>query len=419
MGTAINSREREGPILSVAPMLAVTNTHFRSFMRCFTKEAQLWTEMVTDGAILHNLDGLQQNLGLRDVEHPIVCQLGGSDPRALAEAGRHVEQLGFDEINLNVGCPSNRVVSQGCFGAALMKTPELVRDIVHEIGRQVQIPVTVKTRIGYDSCDSRDFLRNFVETVAAGGCRHFVVHARKAWLKGVDPKKNRSVPPLLYGRVYDLCDRFPELDFSLNGGVTSIEQALDLTAGRWSDGTAEMDAILRRITKDGAVKPLKGVMIGRAASNDPCILASVDTDFYGTNVNPPTTGCRRAILDAYREYLIQCTDDGGHSLFSLLKPVLGVLNGMPGHRLFRFTLDHLMRDKTREWTAEEVLSHSMTVIEEAFPGVLEYPLRRPKQCRYEEIATKKAEVTETADLDHATNSSSPQGGTTVATSVIV
>lgn len=388
MAATVDSGGPGGPILSVAPMLAVTNTHFRNFMRCLTREAQLWTEMVTDGAILNNMDRLQQNLRLEDIEHPIVCQLGGSDPKTLAEAGKYIERLGFDEINLNVGCPSNRVVSQGCFGAALMKTPELVRDIVHEIGRQVQIPVTVKTRIGYDYYDSFDVLRNFVQTVAAGGCRHFIIHARKAWLKGVDPKRNRSVPPLLYGRVYNLCDQFPDLDFTLNGGVTSIQEAIDLAAGKWTDGTTEMDALLRRITRDKTVQPLRGVMLGRAASNDPCILGSVDTDFYGASANPPSSHSRRTVLEAYGDYLKPFAEDGGYSLFALLKPVLGVLNGMPGHRLFRFTLDHLMRDKSRAWTAEEILSYTMTAVDDAFPGVLEYPLRCPKPCRYDELSSK-------------------------------
>ncbi|EPT27626.1 dihydrouridine synthase, putative [Toxoplasma gondii ME49] len=389
MVATVDSEGPGKPILSVAPMLAVTNTHFRNFMRCFTREAQLWTEMVTDGAILNNMDRLQQNLCLEDIEHPIVCQLGGSDPKTLAEAGKLIEKLGFDEINLNVGCPSNRVVSQGCFGAALMKTPETVRDIVHEIRRHVQIPVTVKTRIGYDHCDSRDVLRNFVQTVSAGGCRHFIVHARKAWLKGVDPKKNRSVPPLLYGRVYDLCDQFPHLDFSLNGGVRSIQQAIDLAAGKWTDGTAEMDALLRRITRDKTVKPLRGVMLGRAASADPCILANVDTDFYGADANPPTSHSRRTVLEAYRNYIKPFAEDGEYSHFALLKPVLGVFNGMPGNRLFRFTLDHLMRDQSRVWTAEEILAHTMAAVDETFPGVLEYPLRCPKPCRYDELSSKR------------------------------
>nr|CEL68144.1 TPA: tRNA-dihydrouridine synthase A [Neospora caninum Liverpool] len=331
MAATVDSGGPGGPILSVAPMLAVTNTHFRNFMRCLTREAQLWTEMVTDGAILNNMDRLQQNLRLEDIEHPIVCQLG-------------------------------------CFGAALMKTPELVRDIVHEIGRQVQIPVTVKTRIGYDYYDSFDVLRNFVQ--------------------GVDPKRNRSVPPLLYGRVYNLCDQFPDLDFTLNGGVTSIQEAIDLAAGKWTDGTTEMDALLRRITRDKTVQPLRGVMLGRAASNDPCILGSVDTDFYGASANPPSSHSRRTVLEAYGDYLKPFAEDGGYSLFALLKPVLGVLNGMPGHRLFRFTLDHLMRDKSRAWTAEEILSYTMTAVDDAFPGVLEYPLRCPKPCRYDELSSK-------------------------------
>ncbi|PHJ16273.1 dihydrouridine synthase [Cystoisospora suis] len=273
----------------------------------------------------------------------------------------------------------------GCFGAALMKDAALVRDIVHRIGREVQIPVTVKTRIGYDHCESHQFLHDFIQTVSAGGCRHFIIHARKAWLKGVDPKKNRSVPPLMYERVYYLCDQFPDLDFSLNGGVKSVKDAIDLVAGNWSDGTAETDALLRRVTKDKSIKPLKGVMIGRAAAADPCVLAGVDTEFYGLSSSPPSATSRRSVLHAYGQYLKRCDPDREKSVFPLLKPVVGVLSGMPGHRLFRFTLDRIMREKSHGMPAHAILQHAVSTVDESYPGVLDCDLGLPKECRYDKL----------------------------------
>ncbi|KAL8427109.1 hypothetical protein ACSSS7_007893 [Eimeria intestinalis] len=222
---------------------------------------------------------------------------GGSSPENVAEAATWAERAGYDEINLNVGCPSCRVVDKGCFGAALMKQPERVRDIVHAIKRKVQVPVTVKCRLGVDNLDSPAFTKKFVETVAEGGCEHFIVHARKAWLQGVDPKKNRSVPPLLYDRVFDLASSFPSLRFSLNGGITSLEQAQQLLGGE-NGAFVETDACVPKKEEKNLdlYAKLHGVMIGRAAINDPCCLAQADTFIYGAKNNPESARTRRSLL---------------------------------------------------------------------------------------------------------------------------
>ncbi|KAL8445819.1 hypothetical protein Emed_005375 [Eimeria media] len=249
MGEEVNNSR---PLLAVAPMIAVSNTHFRNFMRLLTRHSTVYTEMVVDSTILHNTHQIEQHLGFEEEEHPIVCQLG-------------------------------------CFGAALMKQPEKVRDIVHALKRRVQLPVSVKCRLGVDNLDSPEFTKNFVETVAQGGCEHFIVHARKAWLQGVDPKKNRSVPPLLYDRVFELAEAFPSLHFSLNGGIVSLEQAQQLLRGDWAPtdfGTcADADAcVLEKEKNPKTHAKLHGVMIGRAAANDPCCLAQADTLLYGFDV---------------------------------------------------------------------------------------------------------------------------------------
>ncbi|KAL8455578.1 hypothetical protein Emag_000573 [Eimeria magna] len=361
---AISSR----PLLAVAPMIAVSNTHFRNLMRLLTKHSTLYTEMVVDSTILHNTHQIEPHLGFDEIEHPIVCQLGGSNPESMAEAATWAERAGYDEVNINVGCPSCRVVSKGCFGAALMKQPE--------------------------------------RTVAEGGCEHFIVHARKAWLQGVDPKKNRSVPPLLYDRVYELVAAFPSLHFSLNGGVASLNQAQQLLRGEWAptDGAcAEARAcVLEKEERNPETyAKLHGVMIGRAAANDPCCLAQADKFLYGFDVgflgllnvragaksNPESARSRRSLLLAYVDYLetVERKSTKSKSPFVLLKPVLGVLNGMPGQRHFRHTLDTKIRRSAPNETAAEALLQAMDAVENEFPGVLDYPLSLEKNPRYEEI----------------------------------
>eukprot|EP00918_Siedleckia_nematoides_P090522 GHVU01198957.1.p1 GENE.GHVU01198957.1~~GHVU01198957.1.p1 ORF type:complete len:294 (+),score=20.99 GHVU01198957.1:98-979(+) len=191
--------------IQIAPMLDVTDIHFRALVRLLTKRTELWTEMVVDSTINHNTHRLHHFLGIRDEEHPIIAQLGGNDPSGLASAAQHVERMGFDGINLNVGCPSPRVAGKGCFGAALMKSPELVAQCIAEMSRVTSLPLSIKTRLGVDDDDDYDFLRRFIDTTSSAGCRRYVLHARKAWLRGLSPAQNRSVPPLNYSRVSSGC----------------------------------------------------------------------------------------------------------------------------------------------------------------------------------------------------------------------
>ncbi|HBN89654.1 MAG TPA: tRNA dihydrouridine(20/20a) synthase DusA, partial [Rheinheimera sp.] len=206
---------------SIAPMLDWTDKHCRYFHRLLTQHAVLYTEMVTTGAILH---GSGDYLDFNQEEHPVVLQLGGSDPVQMAQCAKLAELRGYDAVNINVGCPSDRV-QNGMFGACLMAQPALVADCIKAMQDVVSIPVTVKTRIGIDDSDDYQFLQDFVQAVADAGCTQLIVHARKAWLKGLSPKENREVPPLNYQRVHQLKREFPHLDISLNGGVKTLQQA--------------------------------------------------------------------------------------------------------------------------------------------------------------------------------------------------
>jgi tRNA dihydrouridine synthase A len=232
-----------GDILSIAPMMEWTDRHYRFMMRLLTKRTRLYTEMVVANTLLHSPQA-RGFLRFSPEEHPVACQIGGSDPEALARAAVLVEQMGYDEVNLNCGCPSPRVAGKGSFGARLMFSPELVRDCVAAMSAAVAIPVTVKCRLGADSMDSYEEFKAFVTTVAAGGCRHFIVHARKCLLKGLDPKGNRTVPKLKYDWVQRIALELPELRFSLNGGILHWEQAeqllsLQRPAAEGAEGAAQ------------------------------------------------------------------------------------------------------------------------------------------------------------------------------------
>src|SRR5687767_5015112 len=228
-------------------MMDVTDRHCRFFMRQISSRARLYTEMITTGALIHG--DVQRHLQLNEEEHPVALQLGGSEPAELAHCAKLGEQYGYDEINLNIGCPSERV-QRGAFGACLMAEPELVASCVRAIAAAVSIPVTVKHRIGIDKIEDYGFLKNFVATVAESGCRTFIVHARNAVLKGLSPKENREIPPLKYDYVYRLKRDFPDLQVVINGGITSM---------------AEAEAHLMHVD---------GVMIGRAAYSHPWMLAA-------------------------------------------------------------------------------------------------------------------------------------------------
>lgn len=337
--------------MQLAPMMEVTYKDFRQFMRLLTQEMQLWTEMWVDNTLLfaERLDGF---LDFGESEHPIVCQLGGSCPSSLAKAAKIVESWGYDEINLNCGCPSDRVAGKGEFGASLMLKPELVRDCMRSISDAVNLPATVKCRLGCDDHDSPEFTASFVRTVAESGVRHFIIHARKCILRGLTPDQNRKIPPLMYDRVYRLCREFPDLEFSLNGGVNTLEEV--------------------RAVMAAAPPNLVGVMIGRAAMNNPCILADVDRSVYGKPSNPPTARSRHALLTAYCEYLDRehppggaaATSHGSGATQGALKPVLGVFNGLRGNKILRQGIDRLSRvEGVRSLGPGEVLRQVIALLE--------------------------------------------------------
>ncbi|WP_050759458.1 tRNA dihydrouridine(20/20a) synthase DusA [Luminiphilus syltensis] len=287
-----------------APCMDWTDRHCRYFWRLLTRRARLYTEMVTTGALLHG--DVARHLQFNDCEHPIALQLGGSNPEELASCARMAEDWGYDEVNLNCGCPSDRV-QNGRFGACLMAEAELVRDCVAAMCDASALPVTVKHRIGIDHQESYNELRDFVGTVASGGARVFIVHARKAWLQGLSPKENREIPPLNYPWVYRLKQDFPHLTIVLNGGVTDIP-ACESHLGK-----------------------VDGVMLGRAAYQNPWLLASVDQALFG---DAPRGQSRASVLEALMPYIDRELARGGR-LNHVTRHVLGLYQGIPGGKRFR------------------------------------------------------------------------------------
>lgn len=293
-----------GKIFAVAPMMDWTDRHCRMFHRQLTRQALLYTEMVTALAIRHG--DRDKLLGFDPREQPVALQLGGSDPACLAEAARVGEDFGYCEINLNVGCPSDRV-QNGSFGACLMAEPDLVRDCIGAMRAAVRVPVTVKCRIGIDDQDEDADLEGFVTTVAQSGCTTFVVHARKAWLKGLSPKENREIPPLNYGRVYRLKQAHPGLTIIINGGIATLEEA-SLHLGH-----------------------VDGVMLGRAAYQTPWCLAEVDARVYGGGMPCATRE------DAVRAMLPYIAEERSKDvwLHHITRHMLGLFHGQPGGRQWR------------------------------------------------------------------------------------
>ena len=289
---------------SIAPMMDWTDRHCRVFHRQLTRHALLYTEMVTAQAIRHG--DRDRLLGFDAVEQPVALQLGGSDPTMLAESARIGEDYGYCEINLNVGCPSDRV-QEGRFGACLMAEPQLVADCIAAMQDAVKIPVTVKCRIGIDDQDETVGLDQFVEAVALTGCKTFIIHARKAWLKGLSPKENREIPPLNYLRVHQLKAKFPHLKIILNGGLQSPEHAL------------------------GEMRELDGAMLGRAAYHTPWLLADVDRRFFETS-NPLQN--RTDAVTSMFPYIEQQLSQG-QWLSKITRHMLGLFHGQPGGRLWR------------------------------------------------------------------------------------
>ena len=300
--------------LCVAPMMDWTDRHCRFFLRLISRHAYLYTEMITTGAILHG--DADRALRFHPGEHPLALQLGGSDPGELAACARIAAEYAYDEINLNAGCPSDRVQT-GRFGACLMAEPALVAECVAAMHEATPLPVTVKTRIGIDEHDSYEFLCAFVDQVAAAGCATFIIHARKAWLQGLSPKENREVPPLHYDTVYRLKHDFPRLEIILNGGVTDLNQA-------------------RRHVQD-----VDGVMLGRAAYHDPYILAEVDSQFFNTSSTPIS---RDAVIARLLPYVAEELQQGAR-LHHITRHILGLFHGVRGARAWRrYLSEHSHRD---------------------------------------------------------------------------
>jgi tRNA-dihydrouridine synthase A len=285
-------------------MMDWTDRHCRYFHRLLTRHARLYTEMITTGAVIHG--DREQLLGYDPAEHPVAIQLGGSDPHELTRSAAIAEDFGYDEVNLNVGCPSDRVQS-GRFGACLMAEPALVADCVAAMRAAVSVPVTVKTRIGIDDKDSYEELVHFVESIAAAGCRTVIVHARKAWLQGLSPKQNREIPPLHYATVYRLKQDFPQLAIIINGGIADLQQAAEH---------------LNRVD---------GVMLGRMAYQNPSLLAAADHLLL--DAHAPVRDCHEVIRELLPYIDGQLTQ--GVRLNAITRHILGLFQGRPGARAWR------------------------------------------------------------------------------------
>ncbi|CAA0088152.1 tRNA-dihydrouridine(20/20a) synthase [Zhongshania aliphaticivorans] len=315
----------------VAPMLDWSDRHCRVFWRQLTTEAVLYTEMVTTGALLHGDVG--RHLNFSDIEHPVALQLGGSDPAALASSVKLAEQWGYDEINLNCGCPSDRV-QNGFFGACLMSRPSLVADCVKAMKDVTALPVTVKHRIGIDDQEGYGPLQDFVSAIYDAGTDAIIVHARKAWLQGLSPKENREIPPLNYDLVHKLKVDFPDLDVIINGGLQTIPEAAS------------------------QLSYVDGIMMGRSAYQTPYLLAEVDQQFYG--INRQVAARNQVVRDMFP--YIESELALGTRLNHITRHLLGIFNGQPGGRLFRrYISEHAHRPNA----GIEVLEHALTLAEQA------------------------------------------------------
>jgi tRNA-dihydrouridine synthase A len=313
-------------IFAVAPMMDWTDRHCRVLHRLLSRRARLYTEMVTADAILRG--DRERLIGFSRIEHPVALQLGGAEPEKLAQAARIGAEFGYDEINLNVGCPSDRVQS-GCFGAALMREPSLVGECVAAMHEGLAIPVTVKCRIGVDDQDPETALSALVDCCARAGVTIFAVHARKAWLTGLSPKENRDVPPLDYPLIYALKRARPELTILVNGGIASLDEA------------------------QAHLAHVDGVMMGRAAYQNPALLADVDARFFGE----PDSDVTQAV-DSYLDY-VAAQLAAGVPLNAMTKHMLGLFHGQPGARLFR---RHLSENATKKGAGLAVLQDAMAFV---------------------------------------------------------
>ena len=314
---------------SVAPMMDWTDRHCRAFHRLLTRRALLFTEMVTSAAIIHG--ERERLLGFSPDEHPVAAQLGGSDPVELAEATRIAADFGYDEINLNVGCPSDRVQS-GRFGACLMAEPQLVSDCIRAMKAATNVPVTVKCRLGIDDQDTEASLDRFADVMVDAGADHIYVHARKAWLKGLSPKENRTIPPLDYDRVYRLAERLQPFAISINGGIENLDAA------------------------SVHLSYVHGVMLGRAAYHEPMMLGAIDARFFGEVAAPPGLDEIERAMAIYAEReLMQ-----GARLNQITRHMLGLANGLRGARAFRQIMSV---DAARKGADPEVIARAFAAIE--------------------------------------------------------
>lgn len=310
----------------VAPMMGWTTRHYRYFFRLICKKAQLYTEMLTTGAILNNPQR-EHLLAFHASEKALAIQLGGGIASELAQAAKMVEPYGYSEINLNVGCPSDRVQS-GCFGAVLLKDPARVADCIAEMCAAVKLPITVKTRIGVDDYESYDYLAAFIQQVSLAGCQTFIIHARKAWLSGLSPKENREIPPLNYKWVYHIKRDFPHLNIVLNGGIACLSAA------------------------QAHLQQVDGVMLGRAAWHNPYLFAELDQ-----LISPQDTGIipsRLSLVLHYLPYLEEALRSG-ENLTHLIQPLFGLFHGVAGGRRWRQKLSEILQEGNPLVRIKEVL----------------------------------------------------------------
>jgi tRNA-dihydrouridine synthase A len=315
----------------IAPMMEWTDRHCRFFHRLLTRRALLYTEMVTTGAVLRG--DRARLIGFDDFEHPVAIQLGGSDPRALAECARIAEDFGYDEINLNVGCPSDRV-QEGRFGACLMAEPELVGECVAAMRATVHVPVTVKCRLGVDEQDPETALEAMTRAVTTAGAATLIVHARKAWLKGLSPRENREIPPLDYARVYRLKAAYPDLEVVLNGGIATVEAAA------------------------GHLSRVDGVMMGRAAYQEPWRLLAADPLLFGTEA---PFASAKAAAEAFIPYM-EREIARGTRFYAMARHVLGLFHAVPGARAFR---RHVAVEGVKPDAGPAVLRQALARVSEA------------------------------------------------------
>ena len=314
---------------SVAPMMDWTDSHCRSFHRLMSRHALLYTEMVTTGALIHG--HRERFLRYTPDEHPVALQLGGSNPEALALCARMAEDHGYDEVNLNVGCPSDRV-QNNMIGACLMGHPQLVAECLDKMQQAVSIPITVKHRLGIDDLDSQEYLLNFIDQVRQSGCKTFIVHARKAILQGLNPKQNREIPPLCYDRVYEIKQTFPALQIIINGGIKTLEEC------------------------DTHLQKLDGVMIGREAYQNPYPLLSLVDSRYFDDQHPILS--REAVAKAFIPY-IETQVAQGAPLYAITKHLLGLFHGQRGGKQFR---RHISENGHHKMAGPEVFQQALNFV---------------------------------------------------------